>query len=143
MPYIDRAGLEQRFGVTEIAELLDDDNSSTESSAETNSLARACEDATAMVDGYLSSRYGLPLASVPDLVVGWAADLARFKLWDDHAPEEVRRRYEDTISALRDLARSLISLPPGVDGAPAADGGFNSDGYSDERIFTATTLAGF
>lgn len=143
MPYIDRTGLEQRFGVAEIAELLDDDSGGTESSAETASLTRACEDATAMVDGYLSSRYGLPLASVPDLVVGWAADIARFKLWDDHAPEEVRRRYEDTISALRDLARSLISLPPGSDGAPVSGSPFNSDGFSDERVFTAATLAGF
>lgn len=143
MPYIDRAGLEQRFGVDEIADLLDDDNGGTESSAETTSLTRACEDATAMIDGYLSSRYTLPLASVPDLVVGWAADIARFRLWDEQAPEEVRRRYDDALTQLRDLARGLISLPPGADGEPAGVAGFASDGYSADRVFTMDSLSGF
>lgn len=143
MPYIDRTGLEQRFGVSEIADLADDDRSGTESSAETTSIDRACEDATAMIDGYLSSRYGLPLSSVPDIVVGWAADIARFRLWDEQAPEEVRRRYDDALAQLRDLARGLLALPPGSDGLPAATSSFNSEGYCDTRVFTSTTLAGF
>jgi phage gp36-like protein len=143
MPYIDRAGLEQRFGVDEIADLLDDDNGGTESSAETTSLTRACEDATAMIDGYLSSRYTLPLTSVPDLVVGWAADIARFRLWDEQAPEEVRRCYDDALTQLRDLARGLISLPPGADGGTAGVAGFASDGYSADRVFTMESLSGF
>jgi len=143
MPYIERAGLEQRFGVAEIADLLDDDNSGAESAEETTSLTRACEDATAMIDGYLSSRYTLPLASVPDLVVGWAADIARFRLWDEHAPEEVRRRYDDVLAQLRDLARGLLSLPPGADGGAAGVAGFSSDGYSADRVFTMDELKGF
>jgi phage gp36-like protein len=143
MPYIDRAGLEQRFGIDEISDLLDDDAGGIESEADTTSLTRACEDATAMIDGYLSSRYTLPLSSVPDLVVGWAADIARFRLWDEQAPEEVRRRYDDALTQLRDLARGLISLPPGADGETAAEAGFASDGFASDRVFTMESLVGF
>jgi phage gp36-like protein len=141
-PYIDRQGLEQRFGTQEIAQLLDDDRSGTEAPGEADSLTRACEDATQLVDGYLATRYTLPLVSVPGLVVGWAADIARFRLWDEQAPEEVRRRYEDALAQLKQLAQGLIGLPPGVEGAAPVSGG-DMTGFSAERVFTMDTLKGF
>lgn len=142
MAYIDRTGLEQRFGVAEIADLLDDDNSGTESGAETNSLTRACEDAQNLIDGYLASRYTLPLVSIPALVTVWAADIARFKLWDEKAPEEVRQRYEDALAQLKLLSEGKIALPPGSDGMPAAPP-IQFDGYSNCRVFTEDTLRGY
>jgi phage gp36-like protein len=137
--YIDRAGLEQRFGKAEIDELADDDKSGTVEAGEENSVTSACEDASTLIDGYLAAKYTLPLVSVPDMLIGWAADIARFRLWDDQAPEEVRRRYEDAIAQLRDLARGLIALPPGTDGTPAS-APLAFDGYANERVFTETTL---
>lgn len=143
MPYIDRAGLEQRFGIDEIAQLLDDDRSGTELSTESESLTAAVADADAMIDGYLATRYALPLEAVPVMVAGWAADIARYRLWDEQAPEEVRRRYEDAIARLRDLAAGRIDLPPSAGGETVAGSAFASEGYCDERVFTAATLAGF
>ena len=142
LAYIDRTGLEERFGLDEIAQLLDDDRSGAESAGESAALTRACEDATAQIDGYLGARYTLPLSYVPALVVGWAADIARFRLWDEQAPEEVRRRFEDVLAQLRDLAKGLISLPPDAAGTPAASQG-GMGGYSADRIFTMDTLKGF
>jgi phage gp36-like protein len=130
--YITEAQFEQRFGSRELTELLENGNR----------FAEAENDAASLIDGYMASRYTLPLASVPMIVTGWAADITRFKLWDDHAPEEVRRRYEDALEALKLLAQGMISLPPGSDGTPAA-GPMAFGGYSAERVFTSETLRYF
>jgi phage gp36-like protein len=130
--YLTRAQFEQRFGVDETVGLLENGAA----------YARAENEAASLIDGFLASRYTLPLASVPEIVRGWAADVVRFKLWDEQAPEEVRRRYDDALAQLRDLARGLIALPPdaaGVQVAPAGD----FAGYSADRVFTMSTLCGY
>lgn len=131
--YITEAGLGERFSVGEITDLA---------ASDTDAVARACTDATSLIDGYLSSRYSLPLAEVPDIVAGWAADIARYRLWDDHAPEEVRRRYEDALAQLKLLSTGVISLPPGSTGVVATSQ-VAFAGYSAERVFTTDTLQGF
>jgi phage gp36-like protein len=130
--YCTEAQFEARFGEREYADLL----------SSGHAYAQAENDAASMIDGYMASRYTLPLASVPGIVTGWAADITRFKLWDQRAPEEVRKRYEDAISQLRDLAAGRLSLPPDAAGVPVA-AGVAFDGYAACRVFSADTLAGF
>lgn len=141
MAYITREDLELRFGIDEIAQLLDDDHDDTEGDEETDTLAPAIADAESIVDGYVSTRYTLPLPTVPDLVKNWAADIARFKLYEEKASEEVRQRYEDAIAQLKDLAKGLINLPIVVD--VAISGAAGIDGFSNCRLFTEETLADF
>lgn len=141
--YIDGTGLRHRFGAKEIDDLIGADPlAEPVAPGDVEKLARSCEDATTMIDGYLAGRYTLPLVSVPNMVQGWAADIARYRLWDEHAPEEVRRRFEDALSQLKLLAQGLIALPPGSDGTPAASG-LKFGGYSADRVFTSDTLRGF
>ena len=140
--YIVRTGLERRFGVDEIEQLLDDDRNSAESSNEASSLARAIDDASNIIDGYLAGQYTLPLASVPSIVTAWAADVARYRLYDDAAPDEVRRRYDDAIASLKLVAQGIIKLPPGSDGAPVTTPA-SPDSYSADRVFTADSLKYF
>lgn len=130
--YITEAQFESRFGQREYADLL----------SAGHGYAHAENDAASLIDGYLASRYTLPLTSVPDIVTGWAGDITRFKLWDQAAPEEVRKRYEDAISQLRDLAAGRLSLPPDANGV-AVSSGLAFDGYASDRIFTSDTLATF
>lgn len=130
--YITEAQFEQRFGIGETADLL----------ANGASFAEAENDAASLIDGYLATRYTLPLLSVPMIVTGWAADITRFKLWDDHAPEEVRRRYEDALASLKLVSQGMIALPPGSDGTPAAQG-MAFGGFNAGRVFTSESLAGF
>lgn len=142
--YITRAELEARFGVQEIADLLDDNHDGSESQAEAETLTAAVADASNLIDGYLASRYTLPLTSVPEIVKVWAADIARYKMWEQRAPEEVRQRYEDALGQLKDLARGNISLPPGSDGqTPGVSVADAIDGYSADRIFTMDSLRDF
>lgn len=132
MAYITEEDFEEAFGRTELDDLL--------GGGADFKLIEA--NARGLIDGYIASRYALPLAAVPDMLKAWALDVVRFRLWDEQAPEEVRRRYDDAIAQLRDLARGLISLPPDASGvSPAAPLEF--EGYGNERVFTADTLKGF
>jgi phage gp36-like protein len=140
--YVDRTGLEQRFGVDEIAQLLDDALAGAETAEEVASLTRAVEDATTLIDGYLAARYTLPLLAVPLIVTNWAADIARYRLWDERAPTEVRRRYEDTLKQLELLAKGVIALPPDTSGASAVTP-IEFSGYGNTRVFTEDTLADY
>jgi phage gp36-like protein len=130
--YITEAQFERRFGVGELTDLQEGGTS----------FGQAEQEAASLIDGFLAAKYVLPLATVPAIVTGWAGDITRFKLWDERAPEEVRRRYDDALEQLRDLAAGRIALPPGVDGSqPAAPLEFEA--YSATRVFTADTLADF
>lgn len=92
-------------------------------------IAQALEEAAGLMDEYIGARYALPLASLADARAGWLRrvnmEVARFLLWKDRASAEVRQRYEDHLSYLRDLARGLISWPdvspPSVSAAGSAD----------------------
>lgn len=139
MPYCTKADLIQRFGQREIDDLLDRDNNSAEDS---NTLAATIADADALIDGYIGSRYSVPLASVPALVVGLSCNITRFMLWDDNAPDEVRKRYDDSISQLKDVARGLLTLPAAVTPSETNPTG-GVDYEAEERVFTMSTLSGF
>jgi phage gp36-like protein len=132
MAYITDQEFEQAFGDEELADLTGDGSE----------FAKVAEAASSLINGYIASKYTLPLLTVPDVVKGWALDITRYRLWDEAAPAEVRRRYEDALQQLRDLAAGRLALPPGVDGTPST-GGFESEGFADERVFTATTLEDF
>lgn len=114
-------------------------------------FARAADDAASIMDGYMAVRYTLPLVAIPVIVKGWALDITRYRLWDEHAPQEVRRRYEDAIAALQQLAKGLIELPPAVVNGQATKPGESTvqqfwdafDGFSAERVFTSETLKGY
>lgn len=130
--YLSEAQFEQRYSATELADLLDDGTS----------YVRAENDAASLINGYLSTRYTLPLVSVPVIVQGWAGDITRFRLWRDRAPEEVRQRYDDALASLKLLAQGVIALPPGSDGVPQATG-LAFGGFAADRVFTSDSLAGF
>lgn len=74
-------------------------------------IERACEDAAGEIDGYLSGAgYVVPLANPPRVVVGFAADIARYRLHDDHASEAVTRRYEEAVRFLRSVSQGHVRL---------------------------------
>lgn len=130
--YLTEAQFERRFGQRELVDLQEGGAS----------FGQTENEAAGLIDGYLATRYTLPLLSVPLMLQGWAADVTRFKLWGERAPDEVRRRYEDALEQLQQLAKGLIALPPDATGAavstPVAFGG-----YSQPRVFDACGLQGY
>lgn len=108
--YTDRDDLIQRYGEAELIQLTDRHHQGV---VDDDVLNRAIADADALVDSYLAPRYVLPLSA--DMVHGSnlpqaAADIARYNLYGDHAPEEVEKRYERQVKWLRDLSQGAASL---------------------------------
>lgn len=140
MAYCSQSDLEARFGAQEVADLLDLDN---DSSADTNRLSSAQGDADALIDGYLSGRYDLPLDTVPAIIVNLACNIVRYLLCGNNAPEEVRKRYEDSLKQLKDISNGVISLPSTTTKPETAGGiSYDEDAY-DNRVFTMDTLSDF
>lgn len=96
-----------RFGDAEMLQLS--------ARAGSDVVDQALDDAMAEIDIYLSNRYKLPLDPTPPVIKRVACDIARYRLYDNAAPDEVRKRYEDATRLLRSLADGVTSLGlPGI-----------------------------
>jgi phage gp36-like protein len=85
-------------------------------------LSGAIEDACSMIDGYVSSRYSTPLPNPPKAVTRMAGDIARYYLYDDHATESVKERYDAAITVFRDVSAGKVALGVEVPAASSGDG---------------------
>ena len=120
MTYATLEDLTERAGDVEIIQVADrDDDGAPDASV----IEAALVHADAIANGYIATRYALPLSAAYDLLRTWAVSIARYYLHRDGAPEHVRTDYEDAIAGLKDVARGTVSLP-GADGAsPTAAAG--------------------
>ncbi|BCB26472.1 hypothetical protein SKTS_13580 [Sulfurimicrobium lacus] len=141
MPYATATNLLEQFGAEEIAQRADrgtprlvtaamlkaaaaagslagytaDEQAAT---AEALALVNAkLLDADSAINGYLATRYPVPLATVPRLVLVAACDLARYALYDDMATETITTRYKDAVKLLEAISKGLVNL--GVDASGA------------------------
>lgn len=114
-------------------------------------IARAMVSASGEIDSYIGARYSLPLDETPALLVQFCVDIAvyRLALARDVLTEEHRRRYDDTIKHLKDIARGSAALIFSVAGggdagsesaAPARPQPIVSGGP--ERLFTRAKMRG-
>lgn len=109
MPYATQAQMIARFGEQELIQLTDRDG--LLGAIVATVLDAALLDADEEIDSYLRGVRALPLvAPIPERLVRVACDLARYHLYDDHAPEGVRTRYQDGVRWLRDVASGKASL---------------------------------
>lgn len=140
MTYAAQTDLVDRFGSDELAQRTDRVNGTN---IDAVVLGRALADADAEIDGYLATRYRLPLASVPAVLVRLAADIARHQLCDDKVPEAVRQRYVDAVGLLKRLASGEVQLA-GVAAVPAEGGAGNAiAARAPTRLFDPAQLAGY
>lgn len=109
--YCSRADLVERFGAVELAQLTDE---TAAAAVDESEVTKVCDEATSLVDAYLSSRFVVPLAApIPTIVRKWTCDIARKFLWKDRAREGsvVCANYDAALAQLRDVARGMIGLP--------------------------------
>lgn len=106
-------------------------------------LEQALNDAAVMVDGYISSRYPVPLNSVPAVLTRLTCELARFNLYEDVCPEHIEKRQIAALKTLRDIADGTLSL--GV--SPAASNVITAGGpemvTGGDRAFSRKNARGF
>ena len=119
MPYASASDLQAKFGNTELLQIADYDANGT---ADPTALDTALTDASAEIDAYLGIAYTLPLPTpAPPLLVRLCLDLARYALYKDQSPENVRKNREDAISLLKRIATGEATIPGlvlPVDAAP-------------------------
>jgi phage gp36-like protein len=141
MTYATQQDLTDRFGAVEIAQLSDRTNGAV---VDAVVVGRALSDADAEIDAYLATRYQLPLASVPPVLARMAADVARYRLYDDKAVESVRVRYQDAVSLLKRMARGEVQLPAALPLAATTSGAGNAvAARTDTKHFSASPLAAY
>lgn len=140
MSYATLPDLVARAGDTEIRQIADRDRDGV---PDAEVIAAALVDADNAIDGYIATRYDLPLPSVPALVRTWAVSIARYILHRNGAPDHVRQDYTDALTALKDVAGGRIALPVGAgDPAPTSQTGQVMAAHPPE-VFTPQKLAGW
>jgi phage gp36-like protein len=113
VPYATQQTLIDRFGSLELIQLTDRSNLPP-TTINATTVARALSDAEAVIDGYLRTRYQLPLETTPPLIEGVACDLARFNLHSyigsAAGREDVKEARAAAMKLLRDIADGKVTL---------------------------------
>ncbi|MBU2967061.1 DUF1320 family protein [Amphritea sp. 2_MG-2023] len=138
--YATRSDMTNRFGEEELILLTDRDG--TTGAIDDTVLNQALADASAEVDGYIGGRYTLPLPTVPDVLVRICCDIARYLLHDEHAPERIEKRYDNSINFLGKLGSGKISLGMPDEGG-ASPSNNTAQMCSDGRVFGRQNSKGF
>jgi phage gp36-like protein len=141
MPYATQQQLIDRFGAATLVSLTDRAAVST-GTIDTAVVNAALTSTDAVIDGYLSSRYALPLVTIPALVQDVALAVAIYKL-HAYAPDpKIDADYKDAMRTLRDIASGAVRLT--VAGNTPAETGTSGAQITDrERPLTAENLKGF
>lgn len=105
-------------------------------------ITEALEHADNLVNGYVGTKYALPLSPAPDLVRTWAIDIARHRLHFQGPPDYVVKDYEKALASLERVAKGLISLPVSGAETPASSAGTVMFSAPDE-VFDARGLRGW
>ena len=136
--YATQQDIIDRYGQAELLLVADRDG---DGAADPDVVNKALADATGKIDSYLAARYPLPLATVPQVLVEACVELALYKMAADGGTEsdQRRRRYEDTLAWLKELARGIASL--GLEqAAPTVGGAVTVSGSG--RLFTRDKMQG-
>lgn len=141
MPYCTQAQLEERYGVRFLTE-LSDRGDVPPVAPDADLFARAIADADALIDGYLKSRYALPLASTPALVTEFSQRIAIYNAHAHEASDKITRDYELALRQLRDIADGKLKLD--IAGVEPAGAGESEVTTNDRKpILTTQNLEGF
>lgn len=109
--YLTLDDLIRRFDRNEILDLAEDKSDDTGETIDQVKVGDAIQDATGEIDSALAGGgYRLPLASVPPILTAYGCDIARYRLYDNRATEQVTKRYDDAIKALRLIASGVVKL---------------------------------
>jgi phage gp36-like protein len=143
MAYSTQADLEAKVPAQLLVELTDDEQAGTAHAAR---IARAIDDADAMINGSVRSHYAVPLSPVPPLIRKLSVDLA---LWELHCrrgphfdvPEWAKDQHKWALEQLKAIREGHLDL--GVEPPPAPSEAVVATTDGPERLFTADTMGGF
>jgi phage gp36-like protein len=125
VPYLTVEEYVRRVGAQETAQITNEARATpgTGPVIVPSKVESAIADASDVVDGYVGTRYALPLDPVPRLVIGWTAALAREFLFKNKPVAAVTEAADRVRSQLRDLSTRKIDLPVAPGATPPAEAG--------------------
>jgi phage gp36-like protein len=133
MTYATRQDMIDRFGSDELMQLTDRANLGV---IDDTALNSALADADAEINTYLVGRYTLPLASVSPILTRFAADIARYQLFDTRASDQVIQRYKDAIAFFKQITAGNASLGLDVVSVEIAGQGSDVQMVASPRVFS-------
>ena len=138
MSYVTLAQLTARFGEQMLISLTDRGVDAL-GVIDTDVIDRALAETDALIDGYLTGRYALPLTTSETLLVGVAQAITIYNLHLYETPEKITADYKAAIRTLEQLAQGTIKLSAA--GVEAPSTGTTGAQITDrERPFTEDNL---
>ena len=107
--YATLSDMQSRYGNEAMLVIADRDDDQV---VDASVVDQALTDASSEMDAYIGSKYPLPLATVPRVLVQLCVDIAFYKLSADAdmATDERRQRYEDALNLLKRFAKGEVTL---------------------------------
>lgn len=141
MSYATQADMVDRFGEEDLIRLTDRADPPLNVIYAPTLNARLA-DAQAVIESYVATKYTLPLAATPLLLRQLECDLAWYLLQGGNPSEDAKKRNDDAMRVLRDIAGGKVSLGPDSSSAvPAVAGGVLIDAAP--AVFTPSTLSDY
>jgi phage gp36-like protein len=141
VPYTSLAELIDRYGNSHLISLTDRADMAT-GVIDTGVIDQALASADALINGYLTGRYKLPLSETPPLIADLAQAIAFQKLHLFDLPPQVKEDKADALKTLENIARGIVRLP--IDGVePAGSGASGVQTTDRERPLEASKMTGF
>lgn len=143
MAYCALADILDQVDEQQLIQLTDDEDAGVVSEAR---VAKAIADADGEIDGYLGTKYTLPLAPVPAIIRKCSVDIAIYNLFSRRggSTETRSERYKAAARFLEQVAKGSISL--GVadpDGTPKPSEAPRMSGENPARTFNRGSLGDF
>lgn len=141
MTYATQANLVERFGEAMLIALTDRAVVAT-GAVDAAVIARALTDTDALIDGYLATRYVLPLSEMPPLVLDLALQIAIYKLHINAPDEKISEDYKTALKMLEKIGNGAMRIQAaGVE--PTSSNAQGVQIVDRERPFTAANMKGF
>jgi len=135
--YSTQADIEKLLTPAQLVQLTDDNQDGL---ADATILTEAIAQADAEIDGYLGSRYPVPVSPVPALLRQLSVAISIWRLYGRRGMTNERRRqdYEDAVAKLKALATGTMVLPATGGGEVATDASDQPEASrsSEDRTFT-------
>lgn len=139
MAYAEPQDMIDRYGEASLVRIADRDG---DREIDTGLLESKIETASSAIDSYLGTRYAVPIASPPPLLVNICCDIAHYQLFDTNVLELVKERYQDALKLLRDIANGKATL--GItENTLVSSGDAVVLKTDDDRIFTMDKMSGY
>ncbi|HAK16757.1 MAG TPA: DUF1320 domain-containing protein [Acinetobacter junii] len=101
----------EKFGERQLIELTDNEQP-YQDVINMNKLNAAMNEANSEIEGYIASRYSLPLQTTPPFLQSLACHMARYYActgaMSDNDP--IKSRYENAVKSLKEISKGTIAL---------------------------------